>query len=67
MCQMTPTTATDAYLISGALVHFGMSSVEHQPTKNIYESIGLDEDGKRKWFKLSPVSWKSMLFTVCQS
>ena len=40
---------TDAYLINGALVHFGMASVEDQPTKNMYEVIGLNEDCKRKY------------------
>lgn len=39
---------TDAYLINGALVHFGMGSIEDQPTKNVYDGSVLDEDGKRK-------------------
>ena len=57
---MTPTTCyyasaefidkvTDAYLINGALVHFGMASVEEKPTKNVYEGSGLDEEGKRSY------------------
>lgn len=40
---------TDAYLINGALVHFGMASVEEKPTKNVYEGSGLDEEGKRSY------------------
>ena len=40
---------TDAYLIRGALVHFGMASVEEKPTKNLYEGSGLDEEGKRSY------------------
>ena len=27
----------DAYLINGALFHFGMTSVDSEPTKNVYE------------------------------
>ena len=40
---------TDAYLINGALVHFGMASAEEKPTKNIYEGSGLDVEGKRRY------------------
>ena len=40
---------TDAYLINGALVHFGMAIVEEKPTKNVYEGSGLDEEGKRSY------------------
>ena len=40
---------TDAYLINGALVHFGMASVEEKPTKNVCEGSGLDEEGKRSY------------------
>ena len=40
---------TDAYLINGALVHFGMASLEDQPSRNIYEGSALDNNGKRKY------------------
>ena len=32
---------TDAYFINGALVHFGMASVEEKPTKTSMKAVDL--------------------------
>ena len=40
---------TDSYLVTGAVVYFGMASVDDQPTINTYEGIALDEGGKKKY------------------
>ena len=40
---------TDSYLIAGALHHFGMSSVDDEPTTNLFEGSALDSDAKKKY------------------
>ena len=56
---------TDAYLIRGALVHFGMASVEEKPTKTSMKAVDLMKRAREAmWLKLSQISWKSILFTV---
>jgi len=40
---------TDAYLINGALVHFGMTAIEAQPTINLYEGPAVSDDEKREF------------------
>ena len=56
---------TDAYLINGAVVHFGMASVEESPQKTSMKAVDLMKRAREAmWLKLSQISWKSMLFTV---
>ncbi len=40
---------TDAYLINGALHHFGMASVDGECTQNVYSGLELDQEEKKKF------------------
>ncbi|CAB4018406.1 PREDICTED: uncharacterized protein LOC107345372 [Paramuricea clavata] len=40
---------TDAYLINGALEHFGMTAVDGECIRNIHTGVALDEDEKNKF------------------
>ena len=38
---------TDAYLINGALAHFGMENIDDKCTRNIYGGLHIDEESKK--------------------
>ena len=40
---------TDAYLINGALVHFGMATVDDECTRNVYGGLPVDKDSKKEF------------------
>lgn len=40
---------TDAYLINGALVHFGMATVDDKCTRNVYSGLAVDEESKNEF------------------
>ena len=39
----------DAYLIVGALDHFGMETVEDEPKKNLYSGMQIDVNAKKEY------------------
>ena len=40
---------TDAYLINGALAHFGMENIDDKCTRNIYEGLHIDDESKKAY------------------